>query len=126
LKASQLAKLRNIPRQNAKQLFDFIWEHGPLDQETSKSYLKVDDLVLLSEFDNVTSAVATAWAFIEASSSITQSPLSNDLSFTRAFYPAGMLNSGFAMKAPKLHCQRPNMNPKAGHSRQPNKLSAQR
>ncbi|KAE9379711.1 hypothetical protein N431DRAFT_451543 [Stipitochalara longipes BDJ] len=59
-KTSQMTKMRKIPKKSYAKLLRFIWMFKPLDEEDQDSFWHVDDLVLLSEYDDVTSAMATA------------------------------------------------------------------
>jgi len=63
LKLSQLTKLLNIPKKSYQIFFHFMWNQKPLEEQSSEWCFHVDDLVLLSEFDDVTSAVTAAWNF---------------------------------------------------------------
>ncbi|KAH8768549.1 hypothetical protein BGZ57DRAFT_929827 [Hyaloscypha finlandica] len=68
LKTRELTKLRNSPMSSFQELFNFMWTCKPLDKEVLESYFHVDDLVHLSEFDDVTSTVAGACSLITAGS----------------------------------------------------------
>jgi hypothetical protein len=51
-----------------REFFTFMWTYKPVDKEVLESYFHVDDLVHLSEFDDVTSAVAGTCSLIASSS----------------------------------------------------------
>lgn len=63
-----MTKRRYFPRKHHKQLLDFIWVHKQLYRETGDLYFHVDDLVLLSDFDDLEFEAVAACNQILASS----------------------------------------------------------
>lgn len=57
LKTSQLTNLRKAPKKSYEELINFMWVRKPMDREHLEMFFHVDDLVLLSEFDDVSSVL---------------------------------------------------------------------
>lgn len=59
--------MRKAPKKSYQELFKFMWVRKPIDRQHLELYFHVDDLILLSEFDDVTSALTTTCALITVS-----------------------------------------------------------